>query len=462
MKLAEDIRISLRSIRQRPVESLLLILGIALGIGATAAGISMISSSIEERNLILGSPQYREVVVQAREEAEDMELAATPTVSGENLILSWSDLAARDDVGEVEYAYLAEPTMFRLANFGTGRPFGEDRSGGQSEVQSGDQADARARTAIEDTSPSEGSDGQSRLSDFGTFPVAEGPQPVLDEIEGMRVSPEYFDAWDLSPADGSLFTEQEMLDGAAVMVVGSTLGETLFEDGMAIGRELAVFQTLYRIVGVLEPTGTAIDETGIVPAQATDVASIQAFARGMFGGGTALHFSVYDSVRLDEAKAQLSLWFEQQYGEDRVTVSIPRDEVEAARDRTSRLTSVILFLAVAGLLIASVNVSNILLGRAMRRRKNVGILKALGATVRNVFNLFFLEALLIGAAGAVAGTGISMLISRMMMTTMSGGAVVSIVLFLGIFGAWIVTAALTLFPALQASRIPAADALRYE
>ena len=45
MKLGEDMRMSLRSIQKRPVESLLLVLGIALGIGATASGISMISHS---------------------------------------------------------------------------------------------------------------------------------------------------------------------------------------------------------------------------------------------------------------------------------------------------------------------------------------------------------------------------------------------------------------------------------
>jgi putative ABC transport system permease protein len=427
MKTSEDVRISLRSLRRRPVESLLLVLGIALGIGATAAGISMISNSVDQRNMLLDSPQYREIVVQVREESEDMELAAVSTADGENVILSWEDLAAKRDVAEVEYAYLADPAVFRIANFNVGGPIG-----GGPEV---------ARQSLE--SP-------------------DGPQPVLDEIAGVRVSPEYFDAWNLTTADGSVFTDEEMSNGSKVIVIGSALGETLFEDGQALGRELTIFQSLYRIVGILEPTGTSIDETGIIPAQVTDVGAIQVFARGMFGGGASLHFSVYDSTRLDEAKAQLSLWFEQQYGEGQVVVSIPREEVEAATDRTSRLVTVILFLAVAGLLIASVNVSNILLGRAMRRRRNVGILKALGATVQNVFTLFFLEAFVIGAAGAALGVGVSMLISSLMSSSMAGGEIVSATLFAGILAAWAITAALTLFPAVQASRIPAADALRYE
>ena len=66
------------------------------------------------------------------------------------------------------------------------------------------------------------------------------------------------------------------------------------------------------------------------------------------------------------------------------------------------------FLALAGLFTASINVSNILLSRAMRRQKSVGILMALGSTRRNIFNLFFSEALIIGAIGAVLGTGFSL------------------------------------------------------
>jgi putative ABC transport system permease protein len=443
--MSEDFKMSFRAIRRRPVESFLLVIGIALGIGATAAGISMISGSIEEQNAILDSTQYKEIVVQVREEAEDMELPALPSVEGEDVILSWSDLDAKYDVSEIEYAYLAESAVFRLNMSGFG-------------MEHGMEPDAESP----DAAANGGNTAEATRFEMPEIPEIEGPEPAFDEIAGLRASPEYFAAWNLAANKGSLFTQQEMEDGDPVMVLGSALGETLFEDGVVLGRELVVFQTIYTIVGVLETTGTGIDETAIVPAQAVDVASLSGMGRMMQGGGSALYFTAYDSNRLEEAKAQLTVWFEQVYGEGQVIVSVPREEVEVAQDRTSRLVSVILFLAVAGLLIASVNVSNILLGRAMRRRRNVGILKALGASVRSVFSLFFLEAFIIGAAGAIAGTGISMLISALMASSGQDVAIISGLLFVGIFGAWSVTTILTLFPALQASRIPAAQALRYE
>ena len=454
MNVGEDVRMSLRSILKRPIESLLLILGIALGIGATAAGISLISHSIQAKNELLSQTQYRELLVQIRESAEDMDLAAMPKVGEENVVLSWKDLVAKNDVPDIEHGYMADDAQFRIANFGAfanpggpeGGPAGGPEggpAGGAERRPSGDAAANERSTAPEITLP-------------------DGPEPTVDEIRGLRVSPEYFSAWNLAAAQGSLFTEKEMEENARVIVLGANLGATLFEDGQALGRELLLFRSLYTIVGILEPVGSNVDDAGIIPVQTPNIDRIPQFARQFVGLNTTLHFTVYDPMRLEEARSQLSEWFSQLYGEGRVVISIPRAEVEAAQDRTSRLVSVILFLAVAGLLIASVNVSNILLGRAMRKRKNVGILKALGASIRDVFGLFFIEALILGASGAVLGTGVSVLISKLMVVAISGGAVLSIMLFLGILAAWAVTTSLTVIPALQASRIPAADALRYE
>ena len=488
MNIGEDVRISLRSIQKRPVESLLLILGIALGIGATAAGISLISHSVKAKNELLSQTSYKEVVVRVRESAEDMDLSAMPKIGNGNVYLSWADLVAKNDVPDVEYAYVADRAElrimttamvnnFRSAGQGAGR--GDGARGGQVSDQAGQPSGGGENGAPPPPPPAEGApppppqaegapppppqaEGAPGAFTFEMPELPEGPEPVIDEMSGMRVSMEYFQAWNLQVAEGSLFTQAEMEENAPVMVLGSELAATMFEDGESLGREVLIMRNLYRIVGILEPSGTAADETAFIPAQLINIDRIPEFARQFVGLNTTLHFTVYDPGRLDEAKSQLTEWFAQLYGDGQVVISIPRIEVEAAQDRTARLVSVILFLAVAGLLIASVNVSNILLGRAMRKRKNVGILKALGASIRDVFGLFFIEALILGVSGAVLGTGLSVLISRLMLLAITGGTVISIMLFLGILAAWAVTTSLTVIPALQASRIPAAEALRYE
>jgi putative ABC transport system permease protein len=124
--------------------------------------------------------------------------------------------------------------------------------------------------------------------------------------------------------------------------------------------------------------------------------------------------------------------------------------------------TVILFLALSALVIAAANVTNILFARAMRKRRSVGILKALGATAGDVFRLFFLEALIIGAAGAALGTGFSILMSVLIQKTMGFGGVAPGLLAAGIVGAVGLVTVLDILPAMQAARAPAAEAIRYE
>ena len=123
MKGGEDVRMSVRSILGRPVESLLLIIGIALGIGATAAGVALAARTAAQSTELLSSTQYREIVVTAREESEDMDLPAEVQLSTDRIVLTTADLSARDDVPDVEFAYVSNPMGIRTGNiqFGGGQ-----------------------------------------------------------------------------------------------------------------------------------------------------------------------------------------------------------------------------------------------------------------------------------------------------------------------------------------------------
>ena len=98
MKFGEDFRMSVRSIVKRYIETILLVLGIALGVGVTAAGIAMAARSAQDARELLASPQYREIVVTVREDAEDMDLPAVERIDTEQIILTSADLGAREVV----------------------------------------------------------------------------------------------------------------------------------------------------------------------------------------------------------------------------------------------------------------------------------------------------------------------------------------------------------------------------
>jgi putative ABC transport system permease protein len=248
-----------------------------------------------------------------------------------------------------------------------------------------------------------------------------------------------------------------------LMVIGSEIANTLFEDGLAMGRKLQVFDKIYTISAILEPTGTDMDHKVFTPMQASTSLFQNGGMRGGFRGSSSLlYFSVEESSQLNQAADQLETWFNAEYGKGAVNIDIPRAEAVAAADRNGRLITLILFLALSGLLIASVNVSNILMGRALRRSKMVGILKALGASNKRIFMLFFEEALMIGIAGSILGVGLSLLMTNIMTNSMGLQAFSAAGVAGGILLALTITLLLTLFPAFQASQTEAANAMRNE
>ena len=494
---------SVRALLGRPAESLLLALGVALAVGATAAGITLAGTTRAQSEALLASPRYREIVVATRAETSTMALPARMRGSAD-LVLGVDDLErARSVTPAVQYAYLSNPTGFLLgeiplptdmaksaagpagASAASAGPAGTtgavqvfvmpatSSTSGPAEAAKPGAAGGGAGTAITADTVTKGAvvsgdDAKQLLSakDLTGFSPSrvsapDGPQPQLEYLHGMEVTPEFFVARGLAAASGSLFAEADMARGEPVLVLGSLLGGTLFEDGAALDRQVLSMNRLYRIVGVLAPTGTEVDEQAFTPAlQAAD--RIKEFAIKTADTNTSLRFTVADPAHLDEARAQLADHFAAAYGEGAVSIGIPRAEAQSTADRYRRLVTVILFLALSALTIAAVNMTNIFYGRAVRRQRSAGILKAVGASMPQVFAVFFLEALIVGAVGGAAGLGLAALLSRLMEQTIGFGALHAGLVVAGVAAAWTLVAACNVLPAAAAARMPAADAIRYE
>ena len=512
MILREDLRMSVRALLGRPAESLLLALGVALAVGATAAGVTLAGTTRAQSEALLASPRYREIVVSTRADTSTMALPARLR-GGADLVLGVDDLErARSVSPAVQYAYLSNPAGFLLgeiplpigmaksasgtagapaasagpagtagavqvlvipATSATSGPADATTLGSVSQAESAAAAIGGAGTALTGATVTKGavvSGDEAKqllsakdLSGFSQSMVSapDGPQPQLEFLHGMEITPEFFVARGLTAAAGSLFAEADMARGEPVLVLGSQLGAALFEDGAALDRQVLSMNRLYRIVGVLAPTGTEVDEQAFTPAlQAAD--RVKDLAIKTAGTNTSLRFTVADPAHLDEARAQLADHFAAAYGEGAVSIGIPRAEAQSTADRYRRLVTIILFLALSALTIAAVNMTNIFYGRAVRRQRSAGILKAVGASVAQVFAVFFLEALIVGAVGGAAGLGLAALLSRLIEQTIGFGALNAGLVIAGVAAAWTLVAACNVLPAAAAARMPAADAIRYE
>lgn len=455
MKIREDLLISFRSIVKRPVESFLLILGIALGIGAAGSGVSVVYSSLTESENLLNQPRYKEIIVSTKENTQGMTAPAEEFTSRERVVLTALDLVAKNEVPEVRFAYTNQNERLYFKDFFE-KSAGTDDSKNPAIRNGRRQGDRQP----EDKKQENNNEGNEK----NEYTASKLPVPVIGELPVKLVTPEFFSAYKLYAAKGDMFSQKEVESQKPVLILGAEAAKRLYEDGKAFGRSIVTYRSgVLSITGILEPTGTDLDTMAFMPAVIPDPGmDSRMVGRKMQYFNANLHFSLGDPDDLDKAAAHLKSWFENRYGPNLVTISTPKEAAEAQADRNNRLVTIIFILALAGLLIAAVNVSNIIYSRFMKKRKTIGILKALGAGKQKILHLFFTEALIVNIGGTIIGTGIALFLAGLINSNLGISGFNVLILALGVAGSLIITLLFSIIPALQVIKIPASEAIRYE
>jgi putative ABC transport system permease protein len=241
-----------------------------------------------------------------------------------------------------------------------------------------------------------------------------------EEIAGAAFSADVFRALGVQPALGRAYTAAEDFGGGDAVIVLShefwqrrlggrpdVLGTTLVTDGRprtAIGVMAPGFTVAGQKADFLIPYSETLEEL-----------------RALRGRGSS-----YAIARLREGVS-----FEQAYSEMR---SIYAELEKEAPQRNARRT-VMLFplheqmvgevrpalLALSGavllvLLVACVNVANLLLARSAAREREVGLRTALGAGRPRLVRQMLTESLVLAAAGGAAGLGVAALCHRGLLT----------------------------------------------
>ncbi|HEX6538021.1 MAG TPA: ABC transporter permease [Candidatus Dormibacteraeota bacterium] len=123
------------------------------------------------------------------------------------------------------------------------------------------------------------------------------------------------------------------------------------------------------------------------------------------------------------------------------------------------------------LLIAALGITNALLAAVRERRREIGVLKAIGAHDRDVLRWFLVEALICGVTGGLLGTAFGIatiavvahivndyLIAQGLLGVDLGGAPLATSL-IGVAGASVLALIAAAWPALRAARLPAREAV---
>jgi macrolide transport system ATP-binding/permease protein len=284
----------------------------------------------------------------------------------------------------------------------------------------------------------------------------------MDDIRGFAVTSQFFDAWGMKAAQGSLFSDADSQAGTHSLILGSEAAKQIAGDGKnpadLIGKKILAREGYETVVGILSPTGQANYDASIFAPYKPATTAGGEMRRSMFN--TQLRFTVSDPAKLSQTEELLSGWFDSRFGQNQIVISNPRGEAQRIIARNQGIGLLILLLSASGLFIALVNVSHILMSRGLRMRKSVGIMMALGASRSAVLSLFAAEACAISAIGAVIGALFAFPLSASMQSALglAGGSWLYVAL--GVLISWALTLVFSVAPAWQNSRIVPAEAMR--
>jgi putative ABC transport system permease protein len=257
---------------------------------------------------------------------------------------------------------------------------------------------------------------------------------------------------------GRFLSARDQRDGAAAAVLDMKLAAALFEGnpGDCVGQRISIAGRLYRVVGLVDNISVQMGSVGtdgsvLIPLSAFN----DAFGEGVSEVMLSVPKNVSGNTLAKEALAALD-----GTGGNFQAITL-QAEIEAARAVVRIFVMVLCCVAVICMLVGGIGVMNIQLVSVRERRREIGVLKALGATGAQVCLLFLLEAAAYALLGGVLGILVGEIVVRLTGAWIGIWAVISPALLpLAVGFATLIGVFFGVAPAWRAARMAPVDALR--
>jgi len=288
-----------------------------------------------------------------------------------------------------------------------------------------------------------------------------------EQVPAQKVTWTFWSVLGVPPIRGRVFTEDEDNKEVRVVVISHGLWERRFGGSPGIiGRTIAIDDEPYQVIGVM-PRGFYF-----LPSREIDLwmpASFPAWMRTNFTWHNAQIVArlkpgmTFERAQQSMGALSMQVTAKDFRGPHSVILNPMRDEI-AGRTQTALI--LLLWASAAVLLIACVNLANLLLSRSATRGREVALRTALGASRARLIAQFLAESLVLAGFGTLGGLALAVPVMRFLerlvpeaMSTTHLSLDWRVLAFSGAVG--ILTALLFgLAPALRASRVSPQEGLR--
>jgi len=221
------------------------------------------------------------------------------------------------------------------------------------------------------------------------------------DVITMGTTPDFLEIRQLTVNKGNNLPETSDSLSSPVAILGAKVKRELFSNQHAVGEWVRIGDRRMRIGGIIEDAGQSIgldmEDLVLIPIRT---------AEQLYNSPAVFRVMVELSATADDEKVKermRDIIRDRHEGEDDITL-VSQDSVLKAFDNIlTSLTLAIGSIGAIGLFVAGILIMNISLISVSQRRQEIGLLKALGASSKQVRNLFLGDALMLVSFGSAVG-----------------------------------------------------------
>lgn len=287
--------------------------------------------------------------------------------------------------------------------------------------------------------------------------------------EVLGITPSYYQHANLALKSGRFPGQQDEARLAQIAVLGADAARELFPDEDALGQYVKVNHLWLKVVGVLAAPDNSKDEfqgVRIGGDRYRIFLPLSTATKKLKSDNLAAEL---DSIKLSivqgtdpmvASKAIQQLISMRHGGVDDYSLIIPAALLKQQKQTQDIFNIVMACVAGISLLVGGIGIMNIMLANVMERTKEIGLLRAVGATQQDIKLQFLAESFTISVIGGVLGVMFGLILSEVI-GFYSGWAVswslTAIILSLSI--CMLVGVGFGVFPAIKASKLNPIEAL---
>jgi putative ABC transport system permease protein len=198
----------------------------------------------------------------------------------------------------------------------------------------------------------------------------------------------------------------------ALAVIGATIQKDLYGHKSALGDRIRIGGSRFRVVGIAQPKGDVlgvnVDESVVIPA---------ARAMELYNVNSVLDIAVRyeETAPVEEVVASMRRLLLARHGVEDFNITTQQQMMEILGSVLDVLTVAVAALGSISLFVGGVGIFTIMTIAVRERTQEIGLLRSIGSTRRQVQNLFLCESVVLaamgGGAGLLLGGGVVLLVS---------------------------------------------------